>query len=240
MHFNLEMVGLVLAFTIPAIAEPVIYTSGITGSAHPRITPAPQVNDALAPQVAGPLTISVTNSFGSGLYASFGHNAGSPTAISYPGNGAIGASFEAVYPANWAGRIAIGKDDDPDYINRGSLIEASYDNGAPFVDISYVQGFSIPIVCSCGDPGTGVVTGCNIPLYHDDGPPCPSQGPSAICFNPSSNSPQATPGPAPPFFAPCAGAAFTYPNDFGAGAGCGTNLISCCIGSTCPADPKQP
>lgn len=64
MHFNLEMVGLVLAFTIPAIAEPVIYTSGITGSAHPRITPAPQVNDALAPQVAGPLTISVTNSFG--------------------------------------------------------------------------------------------------------------------------------------------------------------------------------
>lgn len=62
--------------------------------------------------------------------------------MSFPGNGAIGSSFQAVYPANWAGRIAIGKDNDPEYINRGSLIEASYDSGAPLVDISYVQGFS--------------------------------------------------------------------------------------------------
>ncbi|CAD6565666.1 MAG: hypothetical protein ASARMPREDX12_006712 [Alectoria sarmentosa] len=241
MHLTLDIVAVVLAFTIPALAEDPIYTSAITGSAIPSITPAPKgPRPAVqAAQVAGPLTISVTNSFGDGLFASFGHNSGSPTAISYPGNGAIGSSFQAVYPADWAGRIAIGKDNDPDYINRGSLIEASYDSGAPFVDISYVQGFSIPIVCSCGGPSTGVITGCNIPLYHDNGAPCPSPGPSSICFNPSSNSPQATDGPVPPFFAPCAGAAYTYPNDNGAGAGCGSNLISCCIGSTCPSDPKQ-
>ncbi|KAM0804273.1 hypothetical protein BDR22DRAFT_970092 [Usnea florida] len=228
MHLHLNTLALILAVAVPALAEDPIYTSAITGSAQPNITPAPKCPRP-AVQVAGP-----------DLYASFGHNAGSPTAISYPGNGAIGSSFEAVYPANWAGRIAIGKDNDPDYINRGSLIEASYDSGAPFVDVSYVQGFSIPIVCSCGGPNAGVITGCNVPLYHDNGAPCPSPGPSSICFNPSSNSPQATGGPVPPFFSPCAGAAYTYPNDNGAGGGCGSNLISCCIGSTCPADPKQP
>ena len=63
MHLRLNALALVLAVAIPALAEDPIYTSAITGSAHPIITPAPK-GPRPAVQVAGPLTISVTNSFG--------------------------------------------------------------------------------------------------------------------------------------------------------------------------------
>lgn len=63
MHLSLNIVALVLAITVPALAEDSIYTSAITGSAQPNITPAPK-GPRPAVQVAGPLTISVTNSFG--------------------------------------------------------------------------------------------------------------------------------------------------------------------------------
>ena len=43
----------------------------------------------------------------------------------------------------------------------------------------------------------------------DDGQTCPSEGPGPICYNPEEDVPN---GPAAPFFAPCAGAAYTYPN----------------------------
>lgn len=61
MHLNFGIVVLVVAS--PALTEDTIYTTGITGSAHAEITPAPQ-GPVNAVQVAGPITISVTNSFG--------------------------------------------------------------------------------------------------------------------------------------------------------------------------------
>ena len=63
MHRSLDSVALVLAFIVQAHAEGLIYTSGITGSSQPIITPAPQAGPQID-AVAGPLTISVTNSFG--------------------------------------------------------------------------------------------------------------------------------------------------------------------------------
>ena len=49
-------------------------------------------------------------------------------------------------------------------------------------------------------------------------------------------------GPASPFFAPCAGAAYTYPNDNAANSygQCNTGVINCCVGPTCPAPARQP
>lgn len=47
-------------------------------------------------------------------------------------------------------------------------------------------------------------------------------------------------GPAPPFFAACAGAAYTYPIDDKANVSNLSPVISCCIGTLCEAPPRQP
>ena len=103
------------------------------------------------------LTINVVNSFGSPLSIFYGSNAGAPTPVGNPGSGVLTSSTKVLFPSDWAGRITIGKTYDP----LGSKIEASYSspNYVPDVDVSYVDGFSVPISCSC----SGVaVTGCNI------------------------------------------------------------------------------
>ena len=103
------------------------------------------------------LTIKVVNSFGSPLSIFYGSNAGAPTPVGNPGSGVLTSSTKVLFPSDWAGRITIGKTYDP----LGSKIEASYSspNYVPDVDVSYVDGFSVPISCSC----SGVaVTGCNI------------------------------------------------------------------------------
>ena len=169
------------------------------------------------------LTINVINSFGSPLSIFYGSNVGVPTPVNNPGSGTLSSSTQVLFPSGWAGRITIGGNYDP----KGSKIEASYSSPdyVPDVDISYVDGYSVPITCSC----SGVaVTGCNGELrYHvlspqskitdlsqtvqlfDDGQTCPSLGSGPICYNPEEDVPD---GPAAPFFAPCAGAAYTYPN----------------------------
>ena len=63
MYFTSFVVALVLAFVGQAVAEDPVYTSGIRGGSHPMITNAPSRPRPL-PNVAGPITISVTNSFG--------------------------------------------------------------------------------------------------------------------------------------------------------------------------------
>lgn len=125
-----------------------------------------------------------------------------------------------------SGAIFIGKSFDP----ANSKIEISFSppqNYRPGVDVSYVDGYSVPITCSCG----GVpVTGCNIPLFLQ-GRTCPQPGPGdkVICYNPKKviNN-----GPADPFFQPCQGAAYTYPNDHTANAfgKCDSGDIQCCVG----------
>ena len=226
--------------TLAAIVQPMLggrsYLSSSTtlgtasgGALDPLATHPP----AFGPKPAfagGPdLTINVVNSFGSPLSIFYGSNAGAPTPVNNPGSGTLSSSTQVLFPSGWAGRITIGGNFDP----KGSKIEASYSspNYVPDVDISYVDGYSVPISCSC----YGVaVTGCNSkPRYHilsaqsrvadlgktvqlfNDGHTCPSQGPGPICYNPEEDVPD---GPAAPFFAPCAGAAYTYPN--------GTFLVS--------------
>ena len=70
-----------------------------------------------------------------------------PTPVGNPGYGILTSSTRVLFPSDWAGRITIGKNYDP----RGSKIEASFSppNYVPDVDISYVNGYSVPISCSC-------------------------------------------------------------------------------------------
>lgn len=91
-----------------------------------------------------------------------------------------------------SGRLYVGKT----LNNANSKIEGSY-TGPPDVDVSYVDGYSLPVTCS--SQGV-VVSGCNIPLFND-GHTCghvDNNGP--VCINPQAGVPN---GPATPFFAPC-------------------------------------
>jgi hypothetical protein len=112
------------------------------------------------------------------------------------------------------------------------LIEASNAGPQPDIDVSYVDGFSVPITCS-GD--TGPITGCNIDLFQQPGITCDNEIEGPTCINLARGTPT---GPATCFFAACAGAAYTFPDDGTANTGC-SSYVSCCIGTSCPA-PSQP
>lgn len=127
------------------------------GALDPLATRPPHIGPKPAFAGGPDLTISVVNSFGAPLSIFYGSNAGAPTPVGNPGSGVLTSSTRILFPSSWAGRITIGKTYDP----RGSKIEASFSppNYVPDVDISYVDGYSVPISCSC----SGVaVTGCNI------------------------------------------------------------------------------
>lgn len=161
----------VFALTMPAFAKvPVIITrapqveatSVILGTASegaldPLATRPPHIKPNPTFIGGQNLIINIVNSYDTPLFIFYGSNKGVPTPVGNPGYGILASSTRVPFPSNWAGRITIGKNYDP----RGSKIEASFSppNYVPDVDISYIDGYSVPISCSC----SGVtVTGCNI------------------------------------------------------------------------------
>ena len=203
--------------TIPA--------SSITPVTLPAsVTSAPPVG-------SGVMNIAIENHWPEPLSISYGDNEGSPGALGAPSVGPLGTSTEVVYPTGWAGRIYIGKT-----INSAdSKIEGST-TGANDIDVSYVDGYSVPITCSvAGTP----VTGCNIDLFTTGN--CTTMvGQKDVCLNPMQG---VADGPAVPFFLPCQGAAYTFPNDNVANNGdTGKEEIKCCIGTEamgCKAPERQ-
>lgn len=176
------------------------------------------------------LTIKITNQYGTPLSVSVGSNYGCPTPDGNPQPTSISSSVSYTFPVSWAGRISVGKS----LSGCNSLIEASYDpNWYPSIDISYVDGYSVPITCSVeGRP----VTGCNIELF-DQGIECDSPMDNGACPNSARSKNR---GPAAPFFAACQGSAYTYPQDDTATYGSIPGReISCCIGTSCPTPPMQ-
>jgi hypothetical protein len=176
------------------------------------------------------MTIEITNSYGTQLSLSFGLNAGFPSPLGNPQPTILpdSSTTRYLYPTGWAGRVDIG----PNLSPYGSKIEGSF-TGPPDIDVSYVDGYSVPITCS----SQGIaVTGCNIDLFKQT--TCDDQLDGPVCLNSAVNFPD---GPPPPFFAPCAGTAYTFPNDNEANvSNLGSNLISCCIGTSCEAPSRQP
>ncbi|KAI4261962.1 MAG: hypothetical protein L6R42_002848 [Xanthoria sp. 1 TBL-2021] len=185
------------------------------------------------------MTIAVTNHYGAPLQLSFGVNAGVPGFRGDPQPTTLDKDATSTYavPSGWAGRINVGKVDHGD----NSKIEGSfYGAGKGDIDVSYVDGYSVPITCSAGGK---VLSGCNIELM-DRGCNAPdhvsawgSDGKPALCSNGMRGSNW---GPPSSFFAPCAGAAYTFPKDDMANVGMiSETQISCCIGTSCDPSPRQ-
>ncbi|MCJ1405940.1 hypothetical protein MMC19_000005 [Ptychographa xylographoides] len=199
-----------------------------TASSVEATTTAPATSAAAGG--SGAMTITVTNAYGTALSLSYASNAGSPTPLGNPGPAVLAAGAETaiVYPSGAAGRISVGKFNTPD----GSKIEMSI-NPDPDIDVSYVDGYTVPITCS----SDGVaVTGCNYELFNMGTCDGTLENGGTTCQNPEQNVPN---GPASAFFAPCAGAAYTYPNDNDANVYDVASTITCCIGTSCPAPARQ-
>ncbi|KAL9125856.1 MAG: hypothetical protein Q9217_005001 [Psora testacea] len=132
------------------------------------------------------------------------------------------------------GQVAIGG-------TGGTILEVNPSN---YFDISYILGYSVPVVCS----GNGALTGCNIDLFGNGG----AEG--QVKKNPTGPGGARDPGDyqgcatctpwcyacsaADPFFAPCAGSAYVYPYDDGATVGPATAL-TCCVGTSCPTTGRE-
>ncbi len=198
------------------------------------VTSAPDAGSTATTDGSGNyMTISMTNMYGNQLSLSFGSNAGGPSPVGNPSATILpdNASTQYAFPTGWAGRVYVGPNLNPD----GSKIEGSYTTGPPDIDVSYVDGYSVPITCS--SEGTAV-SGCNIDLFKQPGIPCNDQVDGPVCLNSAQNIAN---GPAPPFFAACEGAAYTYPNDNEANvSNLKSTLVSCCIGASCQAPSRQP
>ncbi|KAI1268828.1 hypothetical protein F5Y18DRAFT_439424 [Xylariaceae sp. FL1019] len=142
-------------------------------------------------------------------------------------------------PQGWAGNIAIAEEG---WMTRdsNSLLEGSFvvQAGSQFpqitLDVSYVDGFTVPITCICADQ---VLLGCNLDLNYR----CPAEHriTEKACRNPNRELP---PEQRESFMSECAGMAYTYPADDMATingiAGC-NNRILCCIGTACKPHPRQ-
>ncbi|KAK6835169.1 hypothetical protein PG987_009863 [Apiospora arundinis] len=206
-------------------------------------------NTAISAQAAGAttppalLTISLVNSYSAAISTTHNSNAGAPPPVSgptTPGTLAAGATAAIAVPTDWAGIISVNDAKYP-ASDGNSLVEANYQNrtvegyAIADVDVSYVNGFTLPITCSCNDIG---VTGCNKDLFLLSS--CPATAKQhGSCINPLRSDKGASAANA--FFAPCQNAAYTYPNDNSANSQneCQNGQIVCCVGASCPPSYKQ-
>lgn len=175
----------------------------------------------------GAMTISIVNSYSVALSIALGSNAGAPAPIGNPTPTTIGqgATTFFSFPTQWAGRIYVGKT----VQSEGSKIEGSV-TGPPDMDASYVDGYTVPIICT----SAGKSSGCTTELFGHNGNYCNQTDQSLsdfqICLNPKKNNDD---GAADPFFAPCAHQAYTYPSDNAANQGNIGVTTNCCIGTAC-------
>ena len=152
--------------------------------------------------------------------------------------------------AGFTGQVGVAYQDSNRFVSAaGSIIET---NPSGDFDVSYVLGYSLPIVCSSGN----TISGCSKDLFGAGNPPCPYDVVDGVCPNPTgpsgSRNPQTFNGdrtaqpwcnacsPPDPFFAACSGSAYTYPYDDGANTGQASGgSIQCCVGTACPDTGRE-
>lgn len=200
-------------------------------SQTPLTTPVPTSTPAVKQGSLESFTIAITNMYEASVSVALGSNDSGPTPDGNPQPTILGKASATLYtfPTGWAGRISVGKK----LSGSNSLIEASFPGEQwNSLDVSYVDGFSVPITCSNGGQ---VVTGCNLDLWKQGNTCASPVDNGAACHNTAGDY-----GPAIQFFKACAGVAYTFPKDDTATNGSVQGKeISCCIGSACPKPANQ-
>lgn len=243
-----QIVACIAAIATPALAQggwqgqgpqgqwngpAVTPTSSSIVARTPDPTPAPIPGSGGNDHGGGAQTFSIVNSYSVALSLAFDHNNPGPDMMGGPiAPTTIGAGSTTFYsfPTGWAGRILVGKTTNP----ANSKIEGSIMAGAD-MDVSYVDGYSVPIVCT----SAGKVSGCNTELFGLNGNKCGQNVDISnfdICTNPALTR---NDGPADPFFAPCQGKAYTYPKDDIANFMNVDATTHCCIGTACSMSPAK-
>ncbi|KAG7008009.1 hypothetical protein G7Y79_00007g021340 [Physcia stellaris] len=241
-----QILACIVAIATPALAQgdwqgqwngPVVTVTQYPSSSSivprsPYPTPAPTPGSGGGNgQGGGAQTFSIVNSYSVALSLSFDHNPDGPGGFNdVPTTIGAGSTTFYSYPTGWAGRIYVGKTTNP----ANSKIEGSIKAG-PDMDVSYVDGYSVPIVCT----SAGKVGGSNTELFGLNGNKCGQNVDISgfeICPNPALPKYN---GPADPFFAPCQGKAYTYPADNLANMMNVDATTHCCIGTTCSMGPGK-
>ncbi|KAK4209621.1 hypothetical protein QBC37DRAFT_49754 [Rhypophila decipiens] len=226
--------GFGVATPVLATVTPVQTTqvaASITALANPYPTAA---GGALDPNPAnpkigiepGPETYTVIISNAAGRPFSTVHHIGSrtdqppfPTLINNPQPGRLenGATGLLKIPRRWEGNMAFGEARFGVPGSWVSLFEGSYkeDENVPglwrfAVDVSFVAGYTAPMVCYCGQADEAHrLKGCKEPLFEKNTCPADFVASLGVCRNPKQSFKDTDPTP---FFAPCRGHAYTCQN----------------------------
>jgi hypothetical protein len=192
------------------------------------------------PTAPASITIKLVNKAGVAISTSANHNVGSAGfATDNPGTGTLadGATATRVAPTGWAGAIAFNRFDRAIKGDEG-IFEGSFtiqkdvnDTIAVLdIDVSFVNGFTMPIMCYCGadDKGT-YLSGCSIDLWQKNTCPAEYDNGAGSCKNPRRE--QKVNRTAIPFLQPCAGLGYTFVEDHAANSNveCQTGTITCDI-----------
>lgn len=140
-----------------------------------------------------------------------------------------GAVASAVAPTGWAGKISFnvaGKK----VVGDETLIEAAYKlttESWPYgiVDVSYADGYTVPITCKCRSTGRSL-SGCVNPKLWQQSLPCSSPNGEGACKNPMRGIGTKV---AHPWFQPCQGKAYTFDdgNEAVSSGECQSGIIDC-------------
>ena len=182
---------------------------------------------------AGGQILYIVNKYGEALDVIDGSSGGAP-AQGVPSNPANGATATVTLSSGWAGRFALNPSGVPAGNQDGTKIEGSISSGTGFWDISLVDGYTVPITCTC-DSETTPFIGCNIDLFKQSAK-CPSPNGDKLCENPARSK---NTGPADPWFAACKDADYTYPQNDIATQTCSKSKMTCCVGSSCAKGKAQ-
>ncbi|KAJ4397483.1 hypothetical protein N0V93_001712 [Gnomoniopsis smithogilvyi] len=214
---------------------------------YPHVTPAPLANKRDLTQI----TVTMVNSMAAPLTTAIASNPGVPPlasgAASLEGTLSAGGTASIVAPQGWAGNIAVGLANYtalymPSLMEASLMTKSQSDPGFSFdIDVSYVNGYTVPIICTCNDDKT-FLSGCSEDLWGQN--KCGAGGETdeadkGVCTNPTNNG-SFTGTAATPFFKPCEGKAYTYPSDDDANSNgkCAGGSATCCVGTTADGCPS--
>lgn len=227
---------------VAPVAAPVVSSSPSPATTTPITIPSSSSSSSSS---SGETDTGSTTCTGSGMVIEWASNS-ETVPWSWSGGSGTTAPGSCTDLGDFSGQLAVNG-------TGGTIFEGNYNGGAQYFDVSFIIGFSAPMICS----SSAGKSGCSIDLHANaasQGFECPQVGEGGICTNPVGSNGNLTPGAyqgdmssspwcracsAPhEFFQPCAGSGYTYPYDDGATQSA-SGTITCCIGTSCGTTGRE-